>query len=281
MSHIGFSKIKALRDAELQASLEKDGYVIVSFLTETECEELKQFYLKIETGSTFGFHSSLMDPDLGRRVAIREKVKAVFERARQHYFTDEYYSFFNCYTIKEPHEESKCVVHQDWAFVDEDFGESVGVWCPTMSVNSYNGCLSILPGSHRYKKTYRGTNVPFEYQSVVDKIEQVSTSLHLHAGQAVIYYSSTIHFSAPNLSSKKRITANAKMVPKALALRHSVYENNTLNTYDISPDFMMQYTFDPSMMKTLGQLVSSENFTPYEVGIKEFKSFYEHYSNII
>ena len=86
-------------------------------------------------------------------------------------------------------------MHQDMTLVDEDYFSGINIWCPMVDLNETNGAIEILPKSHRFYKTYRGSSIPDIYDNVKDEVRGLMEPCYLKAGEAIIFDQSIIHNS--------------------------------------------------------------------------------------
>src|SRR5690606_9748522 len=96
--------------------------------------------------------------------------------------------------------------HQDWSYW---YGShTVSVWVPLDDVTPENGCLRLVPGSHRMVVTHDGAaddDHGFNHRIDAAQIpaEAVVTA-PLEAGGAIIFHDLTLHASHDNTSGKDR-----------------------------------------------------------------------------
>src|SRR5712692_718011 len=97
--------------------------------------------------------------------------------------------------------------HQDWAY----WGGShkISVWIALDEATPENGCLRILPGSHRAAVEHdQARNVP-GFGNRLDPAERGldmsrAVTLPAHPGTAIFFHDLTLHASLPNRSGKDR-----------------------------------------------------------------------------
>lgn len=110
--------------------------------------------------------------------------------------------------------------HQDMGVVTPDADDSfiLTVWYPLMDANEENGCLQVIPGSHRDeelllhcpggKKVLGSLHVP-ESEFEVGKAVPVP----LKKGDALFMTKYTIHSSLPNISDRVRFSMDLRYNP--------------------------------------------------------------------
>lgn len=98
--------------------------------------------------------------------------------------------------------------HQDWPYWQG--ANKISVWIALDPATEENGCLKLMPGSHKAHATHdgdasdgHGFGMRLD-QSKVDESNAVSAPCE--AGDAVIFHDLTLHASHPNTSGKDRWT---------------------------------------------------------------------------
>jgi hypothetical protein len=226
-----------------QFKLEQAGYVVIDWLDDTEVQHLLKIYHSVShifAGS--GFAVSLMSADMDYRQRLSQHVQSIFQPKLKTIFPD-YRLCFGSLIVKHPNLPTSAVqMHQDWSFVDETQFASYGIWCPLVDVDQHNGCLSVVPGSHRLNSKPRGLLNDFPYTQLLPTLEQeYLVSLPMRAGQAIVYDSRLFHCSPINQSQRDRAVAAGLLVPQPARLRyyHRDFEvlPPQLAVYEVEDDF--------------------------------------------
>jgi hypothetical protein len=210
-----------LRDPERQADLDRQGYVVLPFFQPEEVQSMKKYYDDFTPDMGRPFHSTLMCEDMDYRKGVHEHLKSVYERPLKEHFTEAYIPFIGSYAVKEPGGNSAWALHQDWTFTEEDKFRSVVVWSPLRDIDLDIGCLGMFAGSHDFQRTLRGRGTVSEYSEVAELIrDRYLTFIPMKAGETIVFYTSTLHYSPPNQSDAPRISATVMMIPKAARMLH-------------------------------------------------------------
>lgn len=106
--------------------------------------------------------------------------------------------------------------HQDHDFdyLRPDVG--VAVWLAIDDATEANGCLEVIPGSHRALLPSTPRSRPEEFDSQVDDVHVAGRDrvrIELHAGQFLLFHNKILHRSAPNPTPRRRL---------GLAIRYTV-----------------------------------------------------------
>lgn len=125
------------------------------------------------------------------------------------------------YIIKEAGSTSRVDWHQDltyWGLSDDD--AQVSMWLALSPATGASGCMKMIPGSHRagrrvHEMTDDETNLLNLKQRVADFDPVGAVDCQLTPGQASFHHGWTVHSSAPNTSSDRRIGLNVQYVAPA------------------------------------------------------------------
>lgn len=95
---------------------------------------------------------------------------------------------------------------RDFEFLDPDQG--LAAWLALDDADRTNGCLQMIPGSHRRVLPARLRTRPDEFDSEVEAAhtaDRARIPVELRAGEFVLFYNKTLHHSAPNHSAERRL----------------------------------------------------------------------------
>lgn len=110
---------------------------------------------------------------------------------------------------KLPHSESVCHWHQDDAYYNEvvDSNTRMSIWVPLQDTNEENGCLWVVPGSHKtgiqsYTTKDNGTCRKALVEEEVDLSKAIP--IHMKAGTVILFHALLWHSSKGNQSDHVR-----------------------------------------------------------------------------
>lgn len=224
--------------ADYQSSFRKNGYVVVpDILSPAQLEELRLMIDGVLDGS---LKPAMPDPELGEApedfaiqwepglrddatVPRREKVRVVFHLCHSHpYFWNhatrpeildiahallgpELRLYTDQMFVKPAHHGSEVPFHQDSAYWPAAEPNLVSCWLALDDSTVENGCVHMIPGSHRRQVPHRefpGVQPLGLLEEDVDTSKEVP--VEVKAGSAMFHHSLTIHRSFPNRSAKGR-----------------------------------------------------------------------------
>ena len=127
---------------------------------------------------------------------------------------------------KPPRDEGYVTMHQDGTYWGLDGGEVTTAWIALTESVRENGCMRLLPGSHRspilpHEDTHAAGNLLTRGQRVLAEYDEGEVvDVELQAGQMSLHHVRAIHGSRPNGSGRARIgVAIRYMTPEVRPLR--------------------------------------------------------------
>lgn len=229
---------QVLVQAEADKLLKKQGYVVLPFLNDEEVSELKSVFLQIKEGELTDFYATAHAKDIEFRRKMSEYVRKAFQRSFDLYF-ENYQLLGGSFITKRSHSNQILQPHQDWNIVDENRFRSYNIWVPLLDLNETNGAIQVLPGSHNWLPTYRHASIPCVFEPVHPLILTHMLSLHLKAGEALIYDHALLHASEANVSETDRIACACGTIPKDAPMQFYWNNDGNIEAYASSPDFFM------------------------------------------
>lgn len=112
--------------------------------------------------------------------------------------------------IKEPQTSGFVSWHQDATYMGIRPHDFVTPWLALTPSNLDNGCMSMIPGSHKnhirqHQDTFEEDNILTRGQVVKEVDESSAVNLILKPGQMSLHHAEIVHGSQPNLSNDRRI----------------------------------------------------------------------------
>lgn len=240
---------KLFKDPALQKQFEEDGYAVIDILDETAVSDLLTHYNNLDNNhkTEHGFHVSLDNKNEDFVGEVMDKIKTTFANKADSFFED-YKIFTASYVVKESNPQGVVPPHQDWTFVKEEEGyTSATVWTPLVDVNTDNGALGVLVGSHKlfdYPRASPAPDFKTPFDEHVFSIFPYLKIVELKAGQALVFNNKTVHASAPNITDAPRIAAGIGITQKDAQLVHYHMKHDNpkqLEYYEIDENFFKKY----------------------------------------
>ncbi|MDG1332108.1 MAG: phytanoyl-CoA dioxygenase family protein [Crocinitomicaceae bacterium] len=245
MSLIDFSRKRGIfSDPKLQQEFHENGYVIVPFISQTQIDELFAVYKQCYPDGVEGFFSTTFANNVEHRELVNKSIREVCSKEINELFHD-FKILFSSFIVKATGEKSRLIMHQDMTLVDEDYFSGINIWCPMIDLNETNGAIEVLPKSHRFYKTYRGSSIPDIYDNVKDEVRSLMQPCYLKAGEAIIFDQSIIHNSPPNLSDAERPTINTFVAHADSRIKICYWDKenhgNEVEIFEQEDDFLAKF----------------------------------------
>lgn len=242
---IDFSHKKGIfSDPTLQAEFHENGYVIVPFISQEQISELFGVYKHCYPDGVQGFFSTTFANNVEHREMVNRSIREICIEQIENIF-ENYKILFSSFIVKAPGENSRLIMHQDMTLVDEDFYSGINIWCPMVDLTDTNGAIEVLPKSHRFYKTYRGSSIPDIYDNVKSEVVGLMQPCYLKAGEAIIFDQSIIHNSPPNLSDTERPTINTFVAHRDARIKICYWDKETfgdnIEIFEQEDDFLEKF----------------------------------------
>lgn len=210
-----------LSDARAEADFARDGCAVVGLLSPAELDRLQAAFARHAVLHEGPFAASLLIPDAAARGAVHHAVQAVLAPALARVLAG-YRSVFCGFAVKAPCTDGgEMPLHQDISFSRPEGRPAVSVWAPLVDVSGLNGCLVLVPGSHRVNT---GARAPGSTPAA-DSLQAYAQAgllreLPMRRGEAVVMDQRLLHASPGNRSQAVRAVATAVAVPAEEGLRY-------------------------------------------------------------
>jgi hypothetical protein len=260
---------------------EKDGFVVIHDFFETDqIARLKTIYSSLHLDNIKTIYTNIIDRNPEENQEIARLLSNEFENNVDKHFCN-YTLVGGVFLVKGVGENSASKMHQDWNMVDESKYHSFGVWCPLIDVDETNGCIHVIPGSHKWFKSIRSHSMP----SVIIEFDEVKDSLKavpLKKGDAVIFAHNLFHGSKPNTTIENRPAAYIGVISKDAQLIHYIRNENMITeikaddqffvenvrkmnkkedfTFEIIKQFSYKHSFTVSKHQVLNKMSTHQNF---------------------
>lgn len=234
---------------EHQAFFEKNGYLKINVLEQSDIEELKTFLFSsgIKKETDYGFYVGM---DHENKSLVAQMMKKIEDVAMKKVtpFLANYQLITASYVIKDPNKRGVVPPHQDWTFVEDETRHcSVSCWIPLVDVNMENGCMGVINGSHKFFTNVRPSpspQVPSPLAQHMFSMFPYFQLLPMKAGEALIFDNRTFHSSPPNITDAPRLAVGLSFTQKNAELRHYFLKPGTKDTllkYKVDQDFFKKY----------------------------------------
>ncbi len=244
---------------ENQFLLDK-GYIISSFYTEKEINNLLDFFFKHHPQTPNGFYSTSHVQDIAFRQKMSDKICDISKRAIEKKLKD-VVVLGATYMSKQRGKEGMLQAHQDWSIVDERKWASYNLWIPLVDVNQDNGTIQIVPKSHKWEFNYRGVNIPSNYNKLKHKVDDLLIPVNINAGRGLLYNHRLWHASPESFSKTLRLAVVIGIMPQKASMKYYYKEGQNIVEYNCNKTFFLQGNpFEgPKGLKKIRTIYSSQN----------------------
>jgi hypothetical protein len=208
-------------DPGRQRDFDRDGYTVIRLLSPERAAALAAELPAIRPALDFtpntstldhAYHVSLLDPDIAYREAAWTFVQEALREPLDHVLTG--YRMLTGGLLVKPAGAAPLSMHRDWTMLPDADQVALNVWCPLIDVDDHNGTLALLPGSHKLVPNIEAAHVRPFFADYGDLLTELSVSLPLGAGEAVIFDYKTIHGSRANRSPRPRPAISSACIPE-------------------------------------------------------------------
>lgn len=178
----------------------------INYLAGTSGKASKTF----TTFNRFNYFSKDMNPHLVskevRRLVLCDEVVSTVKLL----LGEDIVCINSIFIAKPPNSRDHLTPHQDAVYWGLTNNQAVSVWIALTDSNKRNGCVRVLPGSHKTELDHTTEeiegNILQMNESCADQIDQVAmVPLELRAGEFSIHHCQVVHMSERNESDEWRI----------------------------------------------------------------------------
>ena len=240
------SRDSMLLNENIARTIQRVGYIVADFLREHEIAALREAYERLESGVQMGFFASMFSADAQYRNAVDKVIKDIFARPLKN-LVQQHRCLLGSFLEKKPVPESGEVpLHQDWTFVNETEFQSLNFWCPLEDVDERNGCLWVLPGSHRFPTHPRAPFGPAPWITAFgQELSAVMIPVPMKKGEVLISEHRLWHASNLNYAQTSRLAAACTVVPERAEVIHYCHDlksgSGFYNRYRVDEAFFCEY----------------------------------------
>ncbi len=235
-----------------------------------------------------GMFYSVYSDNLEYRNRVHEKLGECLSPLFDNLFKD-YKVVLNSFVIKNKGEGSEFKIHQDSTGLNEWEYSPLNVWIPLSDVDENNGCLHLIPSSHKWASPYRGISIMPNYQNVVNDLLPYFKPIRLKKGEILLFDNRIIHTSSANNSNADRIVSMSGIFPKLARLYtcHKEGNKSQIEIYLQDDDFLLknkQFYNNCHKRPNLGRMVKKINQPLFNIDHTQIKNLtkplYKNLNNI-
>tara|TARA_B110000046_G_scaffold49330_1_gene54963 strand:+ start:7298 stop:8248 length:951 start_codon:yes stop_codon:yes gene_type:complete len=216
-----------------------------------------------------GMFYSVYSDNLEYRARVHEKLGECLSPLFENLFKD-YKVVLNSFVIKNKGEGSEFKIHQDSTGLNEWEYSPLNVWIPLSDVDETNGCLHLIPSSHKWASPYRGISILPNYQNVVTDLLPYFKPIRLKKGEILLFDNRIIHTSSANNSDFDRVVSMSGVFPTQAKLYscHKEEDKAKIEIYLQDDDFLIknkQFYNNCHTRPSLGKMVKKINQPSFNI----------------
>ena len=227
-------------------ALQNVGYTVACKLDNETLEKLRILYQSLHNFQSpqGGMFYSLYSHDLLYRKKVHQGIAQILNPVYDGLFTD-YKSVLNSYIVKVSGPESEFSLHQDSTSLDEMKYSCLSVWIPLQDTDLSNGCMCVVPHSHKMFSPYRDISFPQPFDAIGDTVRKYLQPVELKAGEILLFDNRLVHNSVVNSSGKDRVVVMSGIFPEEAKIircyKDMAKKDNTIEIIEQGDDFLLTF----------------------------------------
>ncbi|KZR65043.1 phytanoyl-CoA dioxygenase family protein [Prochlorococcus sp. MIT 1306] len=209
-----------MKPSNINQSMTRDGFILIKDRLEVApILEIYQEHIMVNKKRTpatqtvfnkYGFYSKEMNPHLQSDKVWNLIHSPKIEECLMELLKGPIVCINSIFVAKEPKSNSFLTPHQDNIYWGLRTNGAVSVWIAITGTNEENGCMQVLPGSHkspRYHKQEKHIDniLQMGEKCPLDDEEEKMMPIELNPGEFSIHHCQTVHMSNRNRSNNWRI----------------------------------------------------------------------------
>ncbi len=235
-----------LNDDELAEKIHDVGFALAGRLDENKLTALRHLYRHLHDFKQpkGGMFYSVYSRDIDYRKKVHEGAGAILKPVYDNLFHD-YKSVLNSFIVKVSGPESEFSLHQDSTGVDETKYSCLSVWIPLQDTGTKNGCMCLVPHSHKMFSPYRGISIPAPFSDIAATVRKYLLPLELKAGDILLFDNRLVHNSVINQSGSERVVVMSGIFPAEAKLiscyKDAADKNSAVEVIEQEDDFLLTF----------------------------------------
>lgn len=229
----------------MEAEMQESGYVYLpGFLQPAVVSELRSLYelhhTTIEPGK--GMWNSLYDTNKKTASEISDRILQLVIPALNKWF-NEFKAPVASFMSKNPGEHGICDFHRDFSIADETSYEYRNVWIPLVDIESDNGALYALKGSHKRFNYPLPMFQQWPYIAMQNELFSKANVFTAKAGDLVVYADRTLHGSFLNKSANSRPVVHLGLLHPETQIAYYHLDGARVKVFEVPFEFYFMNSF--------------------------------------
>ncbi len=235
---------------EWTRSMNELGYVVLNKIDQNQLNEIKSASMKLidsvrkkEKGKQL---LNLINASHEVKLSSNAIVEHLFNPILNELISDHEADVFPVSHILKPFGLKGDIWHQDSSIVDERKAFSFNAWVSLIPSNRLNGCLWVVPGSHKNDNYFRQFGFNPVQGTLLQKMNKKLVPIEVEAGEIVLFHRNILHGSSRNWLPKTRVALESVVVTKGTQLfnfhREEALHKNKIIGFKVDMDhFLRKY----------------------------------------
>jgi len=235
-----------LKNQALADSLQEVGYAMAGKLDSRALHKLQELYQSLHNFQSpqGGMFYSVYSHDLIYRKKVHEGIAQILYPVYESLFTN-YKSVLNSYIVKVSGPESEFSLHQDSTSLDEMKYSCLSVWIPLQDTGISNGCMCVVPHSHKMFYPYRDISFPQPFDAISDTVRKYLQPIEMKAGEILLFDNRLVHNSVVNSSGQDRVVVMSGIFPAEAKIircyKDVSKKDNAIEIIEQTDDFLLTF----------------------------------------
>lgn len=210
-----------MSDPARQRELEEFGFTVVpGALPPDLLDAVRELQSRIgpapddpQVSINWTFHSASAE----HKRAVQREVGSLTSPVLDELLVD-HVAYLTTFITKWPGPNGAFPPHQDPSLLDERRFRGVTVWIPLTDTDASNGGLHVVPGSHRFSRQLRVSDVDrFPFAGLDREMVGLGRLASVRAGDALVFDNRVVHYSLPNTTDEPRVVLSFGVRPREAA----------------------------------------------------------------
>lgn len=239
-------------------------------------DEFNRVHIKLDLSKNQW--NSLYDLPYEESLKVSKLIRELLSDSFSKYFC-EFETPIATFMSKNPISNSTCELHRDFTLFDESQVQFRNFWIPLIDINSLNGALYVIPGSHKIFTDIRPVGEHWPYNHLKKELMNYKKAFYPKAGDLILYADKTLHGSFENKTKQPRPVLHGAVLPKKAQLYYYQCDNQYIKKYKVNLDFYMKGEFScPEKINKypiVDEFLFAHKKVQQDVAIREISALFE------
>lgn len=231
-------------ESEMKAAIADRGFCKVDSSKWVDFEVLERVYNSThgENRQGGGMFYSVYSQNLAYRKKVDSDLGSALKPLFDALFKD-YKTVINSFIVKHSGPKSEFYLHQDSTGLNEWKHSPLSLWMPMKDAAIENGCMWVVPGSHKWFSPYRGISFPSMFDDHRELLKPYLIPIEVKKGEALIFDNRIVHLSGANLGGRPRVVVMSGIFPQdaeLISVYRDEHANGPVEIYAQNEDYLTE-----------------------------------------